>query len=204
MEEVKRLQVDKNNFFYIPREFWDQVKENELMPEVLYVFREDELDPQGKMYLNMLRIVQDRSLQQVEKSKADEHGYRLIRAQKKKHAGNREAWLIKKATPYSIKMDLRSAGMLISKDIVDYYHGIYEELKHWRGVYEGDLLDWYRYGWLTYKRDFEHNKAAECGFLDRLDVLGIDDGKMVFEIAEISGNIGTGTYEVAYWASDVI
>ena len=200
MEEVKLLKID-GGYVYAPEKYWNF---EECEPETYYVFKEGELDEHGKMYLNMLRIVQDRALQQVEKSRVDEHGYRLIRAQKKKHAGNREAWLIKKATPYSIKIDLKSAGALISKDIVDYYHGIYEELKHWHGIYDGELLDWYRYGWLTYKRDFEHNQAAKCGFLDRLDALGIDDGKMVLEITEISGNIGTGTYEVTYWANDQI
>lgn len=200
MEEVKLLKIE-GGYVYAPEQYWHF---EECEPETCYVFKEDELDEHGKLYLNMLRIVQDRALQQVEKSKADEHGYRLIRAQKKEHFSNHTAWLIKKATPYSIKMDLKSAGVLISKDIVDYYHGIYEELQHWQGLYAVKLLDWYKHGWLTYKRDVKNNEAAECGFLDRLDVLGIDDGKMVLEITEISGNIGTGTYEVTYWANDQI
>ena len=54
-----------------------------------------------------VRIVRDRAMQQIDKAKADVHGYTLVRAVKKK-----EVWSITKSTPYSIKIPFEEASVL--------------------------------------------------------------------------------------------
>ena len=73
-------------------------------------------------YEKALRIVHDRALQQIEKSKADEHGYTPLRAEKRCYKSLSYAWLITRRTPYSIKIKLEDAMTLIERDLSEHYN----------------------------------------------------------------------------------
>lgn len=183
MEEVRLLYLkdDEENAVYVTEKFWDSSCE----PETYYVFREDELDPQGKLYLNMLRIIKDRSLQQIDKSKADEHGYRLLRANKRKREKNwKEAWIIKKETPYSVEMDAEVAYKLIESDLFNFYHYV---KKYPMSKFVNVLFG------------AEREEIEE--YLRNRDILG---KTLILDIVGIEGNYGKGVYEVTYWATNVI
>lgn len=198
MEEVKYLKIGDGDdeYVYAPEKYW---KMEQCEPEVLYVFKEDELQPGGKMYLNALRIIGDRARQQVEKSKADEHGYRLLRATKKNYEKDHKAWYIRKETPYSIKMDdTKLAYFKITQDLYDYYNYVFDQSDHDR-VYSGgywtpdNIIRWYE------------NEASPDHFIRHLESRNIEVGEaVIFEIGEISLNYGTGKYEISYWATDPI
>ena len=127
MEEVKLLKID-GGYVYAPEQYWNF---EECEEETLYVFKEDELSSSNKMYLNALRIIKDRSRQQIEKSKADEHGYRFLRANIRNYKKtNYNAWLIKKETPYSVNMGVKLVNFLIVQDLYEYYNYVFDQSDH--------------------------------------------------------------------------
>lgn len=70
-----------------------------------------------------LRIVHDRALQQIDKSKTDAHGYLLMRAERRLYPGTGyPAWLITKRTPYSCRMAIADIEEIVSRDLHEFYH----------------------------------------------------------------------------------
>lgn len=208
MEEVKKLYLDdeRDQYVYAPERFWHLEK---CEPETLYVFKEDELDPQGKLYLNMLRIIKDRSLQQIDKSKADEHGYRTLDVVEKK-----EFFIIRKATPYSIKMDIGVVAALIKSDLEEYYNGIFDNVRYTVNngmrIFETEVMfrdieQMNKYRRESLERKKEEGYPKEGAFLKYIDEKGIELGAPLVEgIEKIHANIGNGYYEVIYKATGII
>lgn len=160
---------------------------------------------------NALRIVRDRAIQQIDKSKADEHGYALLRAEKRKYSNENgkksKAWLVSKSTPYSIKMSLQEASFVIKKDLEDYYG--YRTLPIvYRGEYgqierltEKKLIEYYERFFLN-KESSEH--IGNESILNAISWMEESGGIVAFEIARISKNHGSGCYEVSYWTTEPV
>jgi len=163
-----------------------------------------------------VRIVHDRALQQIDKSKTDEHGFRLLRADLRQYKRNSgKLWLITKETPYSSKIDLSTASTLIE--------GKLRELFVWTDTQDLDkyslveLTSYKRYlskSWDIAKiREQWHDDSHR----DKWDFLGENtaEGKalytlwethpeMIVGISKISINYAQGLYEVSYWATEPI
>lgn len=157
---------------------------------------------------NALRIVKDRSLQQIDKSVADANGYRLLRTDKKKYNNkNLKFWLVSKSTPYSIKMPLDVVHELVERDLREYYH----------------YYDWYDYvnrngspiitvdqlGYLNKlcNNDY-HERYPESTYEDIFQEIVVSGGYCVdeklvmsFDLNRISINYASGLYEISYWST---
>ena len=163
-----------------------------------------------------VRIVNDRALQQIDKSKADENGFRLLRADKKtyKRGDGGKLWLITKETPYSSKISLSEAGALIENrlreiycwsdeiDLQDYAEGILNDNE--RVLRDNDITkacaQWH---------DKTHTERYE--FLGENSNRGHalyrcwqDHSEMIVDITKVSVNYAQGLYEVSYWATELM
>ncbi len=165
-----------------------------------------------KGYKNALRIIKDRSLQQIDKSQADKHGYRLMRGEKRNYGKKgKQAYLITKSTPYSIKMDPQVVKDEILDDLRQYYSFIDNRTyidtrcnqkrkritpsKYCDGIEQKDDPQWA-------DRDFygsndDEGRAIYQIFQEYNDVF-------IFEISKLSSNQAQGVYEITYWATDII
>lgn len=165
-----------------------------------------------------VRIVNDRALQQIDKSKTDKYGFRLLRADRKrfkKHDGT--LWLVTKETPYSSKIALHEARALIENKLREVYYWVDEMNLEDYVDEETETLDRYRHQ--IYESDLPkickqwHDKDHR----DRFEFLGDNSEKgratmkcwqahdsMIVEISKISVNYAQGLYEVSYWATEPI
>lgn len=161
--------------------------------------------------INALRIVRDRALQQVDKAKADEHGYTTLRAEYRKYIPGQEykGWLITKSTPHSINIPLEAAHELILRDLQDFYsftgiptlrfcrNGIKEE----RVLEAGNILK--AVSQLTnpscqdQEYFLEHTEYGHAVYL----YLSEYQFSISFELSKIACNYSQGVYEVSYWAT---
>lgn len=166
-------------------------------------------------YLNALRIIRDRSLQQIDKAKADEHGYTLkyadLRAYDRWQHPELKGCFITKTTPVSLNIDLGTATFLIEKDLREFYGMIDlpvftlvdDSLFNIKKMTPYDLLIALNQKYDTsYSHDFyvensDYGQQVKA-FLDSIQ------GHFIFETVKISGNIGQGVYEVSYWATGFI
>lgn len=162
---------------------------------------------------NILRIVKDRAIQQIDKSKADDNGYTLKAAELKRYDidRNEEAWYITKSTPYSISIPIEEAGVIIKNNLRDYY-GLIElpqfVYNTWgndakRKMTEKDIINAYKqrnndnWEYDFYVDNSGWGREVKC-FVDSL-------GEAVaFKITKITSNYGQGNYEVSYWATGLI
>ena len=206
---------DEDRYLYLPEreiESWKDMEGFEIEETPCFCLEEAELKPEHDVMLKMMKIIRRRSLQEIKKSEADEHGYKLLRASVRYYSISRKerdkAWLIKKATPYSINMDLKAVKALILNDLKEYYNSVMH-IEVYNGI--GVLLTtpekkmkWHKEKKMrasdrTEKRGAEY---VQYGYLDELDKYGIPyTSDVIFDIEEISYNYGAGYYEVAYWAT---
>lgn len=161
-------------------------------------------------YENALRIIRDRACQQIEKEKADEHGYTLLRADYRKYDYRREykAFCITKASPYSISMPLAFVKKLIIDDLIKYYN--YVELPMLKVEIpsrDGSYINFIERQ-LTVEhildklpRIVEPEDAFQRAMVDWREQL---PDVISFELNKITGNYGKGIYEIGYWATDII
>lgn len=159
-------------------------------------------------YQKAIRIVRDRAIQQIEKSKADEHGYTLLRADKRPYSHKYEsmAWLITMSTPYSIKMGLKEVSFMLEKDLTDFY-GLrklpdipetdYRGKPSFKTWYIKDFFSDLRY----HKKDADRSSIQNESLLFKYEFLDSCDWELAFEISRIARNSATGCYEVSYWAT---
>lgn len=165
---------------------------------------------------NALRIVRERAIQQIDRSKADIHGYRLLRAEYEQIRTVREdvfAWRISKSTPYSAKMDVHTAKLQILQDLKEFYNFVRDEDISYVDERENFTrlsfemlcrgIPSYQ-GWVNSdrKRDFIVNNDS-CG-RTLLKLFNKHDGVVAFNIHRLSYNYSSGVYEVTYWASEPI
>lgn len=158
---------------------------------------------------NMLRILKDRSLQQIDKAKADQYGYTFkysdIRVYDKTNP-NLKAYFVSKATPISLKIDFKTAYHMILCDLGKYYN--YIDLERVKTlsyakpspIKPSDLLlariqrkePGYKYNFYIDNSDYGR-KVKE--FIDE------SPEEIIFEISKVGSNIGLGIYEISYWAT---
>ena len=183
------------------KEYAQELEEKESLPEGMVAISEEELNG----YKKAVRIVRDRAVQQIDKAKADEHGYMLLRADKRKYERNTgKAWLITKSTPYSIKIGLNEAFSMIERDLKEFY-GLKELLVFGidkygcvRRLSVKDLLNYYeRY----FKNGDDTSGIGNEDVVKALEWMDKTNGVMAFEISRIAKNAATGCYEVSYWAT---
>lgn len=160
-----------------------------------------------------LDMVRRRALQQVDKSKADEHGYLLLRADKKLHKEyKKKCWLVTKTTPYSIKIPPEQAQKLIEKDLRDFYGLVfpkkfnypYKGNNHIAKVGENLLFNNLLRTILNSDLDeqYEHrdNWAETISLAYQVrEYLRSIDFRFSFDICKLSCNYAQGRYEVSYW-----
>ena len=183
-------------------ELAEEIENQEAIPEGMVAITEQELNG----YKKAVRIVRDRAKQQIDKAKADEHGYTLMRADKRQYdreAG--KAWLITMSTPYSIKLSLSEASAIIERDLRDFYglrdRPIVEEFDYgYRKVLSvSDLLEYYERFIVNGE---ETHRIGNMEMIRGIRWLMETKGRVAFELSRISRNIATGCYEVSYWATE--
>lgn len=178
----------EDRYIYIPDsevKYWEGMEGFDIRDESCICLEKEEVTPDQKIMVKMMDIIRRRSLQAIKKSKADEHGYRLLRANKRKREPNwKESWIIKKETPYSVEMSADVAYKLIEDDFYNFYNFV-------KKYSMSKLMN------LMIGRD--RNEIEE--YLKKRDLLG---KPLVLDIVGIEANYGKGVYEVTYWASDVI
>lgn len=164
-------------------------------------------------YQNAIRIVRDRAIQQIDRAKADEHGYTIVKAEKRRYNGggektNEEAWLVTKSTPYSLKMGLQEASYMIEKDLREFYSYVdlpripMEFSTMTRVLPEKDLLNYKRRFFLEGDdREVYRENSIMMSVLDWMDEY---DGIMIFNITRYARNLSTGCFEVTYWATSQV
>lgn len=155
-------------------------------------------------FLSALRIVRDRAKQQIDKNTADEHGYTLLRARYKHYEprNSEKAWFVTKRTPHSAKLPFVTASDLIKMDLKEFYH--FRDAKKFRkssGYSFSEIEIIRNYNYYRDHDEDEINSIKNTDMKEMLDYFVETDGKLAFEIAEISCNVGLGVYEVSYWAT---
>lgn len=161
---------------------------------------------------NMLRILKDRSLQQIDKARADKNGMTF------KYSDHRiydrtnpelKAYLITKITPVSLKIDFTTAYHMICHDLKKFYHYIDLERVTTASYIRPSkikptdlLLAITQRDNPDYKFDFYCDNSDYGRKIKEL----LDDSpeEIIFEIVKLGGNIGQGVYEITYWATHPI
>lgn len=155
--------------------------------------------------LNAVRIVRDRAKQAVKKSQTDEHGYKLLRADRKPFDRDTgDAWLITKQTPYSVDLSPSEVLFMLKADLWEFY-GYSEE------VYEHDGFRYFipPKDYIRASEDYvlrsERPFLAENSEKGELlkEIFERNQGNVSFFIARVGANYGAGVYEVSYWATNV-
>lgn len=161
---------------------------------------------------NALRIVKDRAMQQIDKSTADNNGYRLLRANVRRysHSIKDEFWMITKATPYSTKIPLDIAHEMIMRDLREYYHyyDFHDNLNHsGLPVFNiSDLTLLQKACDLEYQDRFPESRHVQLyrNFIDEDKYCINNRLVMSFSFNHISSNYAQGVYEITYWATELI
>lgn len=171
--------------------------------------------------VNALRIVRDRALQQIDKSKADEHGYRLLRGDYRSYNKDKyKAWLITKSTPYSIKIPFKEAYSIMEQDLKNFYGYIgkikvsYVPSYSTLGREETSVLSSADLIKICEEMADENYSGNQEGFYldnspkghavyDYFKENGIGQ-EITFEITKVSANYAQGVYEISYWSTTQI
>ncbi len=175
--------------------------------EVITISRQD-----YNGFLGTLRIIKDRSLQEIDRSKADKYGYTLKVADHRVY--NRDfpdlkAYFISKSTAVSLKIDFETAYFTILQDLKSYYN--YVDISsvatpHYptpSAIKPLDLLFA-----ITQRDDPSYNHEYYVDNSDKgrkiKELLDLSPQNLAFDIIRVNGNIGQGVYEVSYWATGPI
>ena len=158
-------------------------------------------------YENALKIIRDKSLTQISKAEADEHGYSLLSADFKKYnpSFNEMAWLMVYRTPYSAKMPFETVQMLVTRDLVNHYNYVHKHTKEefnlstTDGIYFQELVIEGKDVINTAKiiregRSASNNKEkAEKEYLNRYS------DYVCFDLHSIRKDYGNGVYQIKVW-----
>lgn len=166
---------------------------------------------------NALRIVNDRALQQIDKSKADEYGFRFLRGEMRYYRkGRGELYLITKETPYSVKLDVSEVKYLIENKLREIYCWT-DQINLQEYQDDGDRLE-------EYDNSMAPEDVVNAATLWKKPNIEKDDffwgssnakshamynvfseyKQFIVAVDRISANYGTGQYEVSYWATEII
>lgn len=191
---------------YTAYESWknhaESLEEKESLPEGMVAISEEELNG----YKKAVRIVRDRAKQQIDKSKADDHGYTLLRADRRYYERKMgKAWLVTKSTPYSVKIGLEEAYSMIERDLIDFYG--YRGLpvlsesdygKDQKTLSVKDLLDYYE---RFFVKEEDTSWIGNQEMIAAIRWMAQTNGMVGFEISRIAKNAASGCYEVSYWTT---
>ncbi len=217
-----RLPIDQ---YVDPREWNELIDEFEFTKSELLKYKQLCLPPNSRKdtvviskeeyhgLSKLLRIVRKRSLQQIERSTADKHGYTLRLCDEKVYDRSSHpvqmAYAVLKSTPYSLKMDLETAFFMIMKDLKEFY----------------SFIDLSAVSTISYPQkvsipvnDFLHaiRQKEDSNYTDDYYIVDSDYGYILkeyvdqlpnavsFEIIKIGSNIGQGVYEVSYWCTNPV
>lgn len=158
---------------------------------------------------NALRIIHDRSLQQLDKSEVDEYGYKTLRAElrtypKRSGGDDNRHWYMTKSTPYSIKMPVSAVSTVVVNDLKSHYHYYdWKEVLNMAGspffsVKDIDDIELY-----VIRKSYE-NERYEWIYKNLVEPRGwVVDDKLVlsFDMCRLSANYSTGLYEISYWST---
>lgn len=113
----------------ITRREYEYLKSFPELPEGYVKIREEELTG----YKNALRIIHDRALQQIDKAKADQYGYRILDARNiyeeygEYHPDLRRkdievgTWQIRMESPHSVNISYEDALFILEHDLNEFY-----------------------------------------------------------------------------------
>ncbi len=159
-----------------------------------------------------LRIVRDRSLQQIDKEKADSQGYTFKYCDERVYDRaypDQKAYLITKTTPVSLKMDLETAEYLIKRDLIDFYHFI--DISAIRVPDYPDVLKITAHDLILACSQRNNEKYSNDFYVDNSDkgrlikaFLDIAPQALTFDLARIIANLGQGVYDISYWSTGPI
>ncbi len=163
-------------------------------------------------FLNCLRIIKDRSLQQIEKSKADDCGFSLKYSQYTIYDQtypDLKAYRITKTTPVSLKIDPHTANFLIMNDMRSYYNYVDLTIPAESEYTESTIIKPIALLQAvvqsrdpSFKYDFYIENSEKGRKIKNL--IDSHPGPIIFEIKGLSSNYGQGVYDVTYWATGVI
>ena len=160
---------------------------------------------------NALRIIHDRSLQQLEKSEVDEYGYKILRAElrtypKRSGGDDRKYWYISKSTPYAIKMPVSAVSAAAINDLKNHYH--YYDWKEVVNVNGSPVLSLKDIGYIErYAQNPFDNRQFEWIHSNLTEPRGwMIDNRLVlsFDLCRLSANYSTGLFEISYWSTEPI
>ncbi len=161
---------------------------------------------------NMLRILKDRSLQQIDRAKADRWGYVFKYCDHRvfdRTKSDQKAYLITKTTPVSLKIDFKSAYLMISHDLQKLYHYINLERVITASYIRPSQIKPADFLLAISQRDDpDYNYDFYCDNSDYgrkiKELLDDSPDEIIFEIIKLGSNIGQGVYELSYWATKPI
>lgn len=163
---------------------------------------------------NAIRIVRNRALQQVDKERADNHGYTLKFCERKRveKGCDETAFFITKETPYSLKISLEDATALIQRDLQEFYHYVvFPEFEYAENnnakrkltkkeiIQATEQMKYEEYSDLIYLLE---NSIWGRNVRKFYEKTGIK--KCIFDIEKFGLNYGIGRYQVSYWATHAI
>ncbi len=160
----------------------------------------------------MFRILRDRSLQEIDKSKADTHGYSLKYADERiydKVHSQQKAYAITKLTPVSLRIDLETAFFMIKNDLKEYYNYIDDltcEASANGSSTDIKIPDLIAAIAQRDDPDYTHDFYLDNSDHGRYVKEFLDKQKNVVSFGPIKiwANFGQGVYEISYWASGPI
>lgn len=201
-----RSSEENAQYRLVPKEeYYEFLKASESASEGSVVISEEEYNG----FQKAVEIVRRRAKQQIDKSKADEHGYTLLRADKRQYSYKYDspAWLITMSTPYSIKMTLEEVTAMLDRDLRDFYGFLdLPQIESVGFTHEADLKKWDIKDFFStmkyHDREADRDSIQNTEVLQKLDFLDSCDWKLAFEISRIARNAATGCYEVSYWATE--
>lgn len=165
-----------------------------------------------------VRIVSDRAFQQIEKSKADPYGFRVLRAGKAYYReGRGMVYLVTKETPFSIRMRLDEAWALIEARLREIYYWTDEldleafappeEAESRYDTLASSSLHASDYPKIVEAWDDRKKKAREWlvenSKRGRAIKAAVEryEGMLIIGIAKVSACQAQGVYEVSYWCT---
>lgn len=161
-----------------------------------------------------LRIINDRALQQIDKSKADEDGFRILRAGKSfYHEGRGQVYLVTKETPYSIKMELGDAWAIIEHTLRNKYEWLDQfNLEDYApDIDDSSSLRISDSDYPALIKAWEDPQKRKLDYLvsnsrkgKALKNLMNEHSAMIISIAKVAANQAQGVYEVSYWCTQPI
>lgn len=161
-------------------------------------------------FLNTLNIVNHRALQEIDKSETDQHGFRLLRADKRYYRkGKGSLVLIAKETPFSVKLSLGEVKFLIEKELREIYKWVdmidladySDEMLNSREISFEEITKAVK-GWSEHEKDKNKFLVQNNAKGKALYKAFCENNEFIVEVDRITPNYGKGLYEVSYWATD--